>query len=107
MTRPTPLYARRTFASFACALVLLSGGARAQDGGLPEDVPRILRLPGDNYLMNQLAYAKLDDELKRLQGIERQHKGESWSLVVLVGMGVGLVIGVPVGVLLSNLSQPR
>jgi hypothetical protein len=61
-----------------------------------------LQLPGGSYLFNKPAFEKVDGELKRLQALERQHKDESWGIVLVVGLSVGLLVGVPTGVLLSQ-----
>lgn len=53
-----------------------------------------MQLPGGNYLFNETAFLKVDSEMKRLQGVEREHKGESWLGVLLVGMGTGALLGV-------------
>lgn len=56
---------------------------------------------------NAPAEQKLDDELKRLQGVERSHKAESWMTVVLVSSGVGLVVGsVIAGVVVGLVKSP-
>lgn len=64
----------------------------AADAGVPGDAPRVMRLPGNNYLFNEPAYAQVDSELRRLQALEREHKGESWLGVLLVGMGTGALM---------------
>ena len=78
-------FRRRTLAFFLP--VILAASARAED-----DAPRVMKLPGDSYMLNGPAFRKLDDELKRLQAVEREHKGESWLGVFLVGAGTGALI---------------
>ena len=83
----------------SCVLVSLPGVARAQDGGVP-DAPLAVRTD-TGLLLNPAAEKALDDELKRLQGVERQHKNESWFKVVAVSAGVGLILGVAGGIALG------
>lgn len=71
---------------------LILAAVLAADGGV--DAPRVMQLPGGNYLFNEAAFLKVDSEMKRLQGVEREHKGESWLGVLLVGMGTGALLGV-------------
>ena len=89
----------RTLAATACLLVSLPGVARGQDGGLP-DAPLARRLDC-GLCLNEPAEKALDNELKRLQGVERQHKEESWVKVVLVSGAVGVVAGIALGVALG------
>lgn len=75
------------------ALILVA--LLAADAGVPEDAPveaRVMRLPGNNYLFNEPAFVQVDSELRRLQALEREHKGESWLGVLLVGMGTGALM---------------
>jgi hypothetical protein len=120
MTRHNVLSSRRTLAPVALALALLSLNASASDGGIPDvavrkplspdlrgtyggdDAPRIVQLSQGTYLFNKPAFDKVDGEMKRLQGVEREHKAESWGLVLVVGLSVGLLVGVPTGLLLSE-----
>ena len=84
--------ASRTLALLlSCALAATPGLARAQDGGL-SDAPLARRLDC-GLCLNAPAEKKLDDEVKRLQGVEREHKAESWLGVVLVSVLVGLTLG--------------
>lgn len=84
--------ASRTLALLlSCALAATPGLARAQDGGLP-DAPLARRLDC-GLCLNAPAEKALDDEVKRLQGVEREHKAESWLGVVLVSVLVGLTLG--------------
>jgi hypothetical protein len=61
------------------------------------DAPRIIRLDDGSLHVNQPAAKALDDELKRLQGVERVHSAESWVQVVAVSLLMGLLIGAGVG----------
>lgn len=100
---PSP-FRRRTLGLLVSALVLVATPARAQeagDAGVPEDAPSIIHRLDGNYLFNPPAYTLLDRELKRLQAVEAAHKAEpSWSIPVLLGMGVGLTVGLVVGLVL-------
>lgn len=79
------------------ALVLLAPSeARATDGGVL-DPPRAITLENGSLLVNPQGVKALDDELKRLQGVERAHQEESWFKVVVVSVGVGILLGVGVG----------
>jgi hypothetical protein len=69
--------------------------AFAQDAGV-SDRPTAVRLDS-GLLLSPPAEKKLDDELKRLQEVERQHRSESWVTVVMVSSAVGLVTGFLVG----------
>lgn len=85
--------ASRTLALLlSCALAATPGLARAQDGGLPDDAPLARRLDC-GLCLNAPAEKALDDEVKRLQGVEREHKAESWLSVVLVSVLVGFTVG--------------
>jgi hypothetical protein len=67
------------------------------------DAPKVVKLPGDNYLFNKPAFAKVDDELKRLQAVERAHLGEpQWYVPVLVGLGVGTLAGLVTGLVVRS-----
>lgn len=84
--------ASRTLALLlSCALAATPGLARAQDGGL-SDAPLARRLDC-GLCLNAPAEKKLDDEVKRLQGVEREHKDESWLSVVLVSVALGALAG--------------
>jgi hypothetical protein len=105
--RPSLPFRARTLACLlSCALVALPGVARAQDGGVPEDAPRIVKLESGHYDVNGPAFKALDDEMVRLQGVERQHKSESWVKVVLIAGAVGLAAGLAAGVIVG-VSIPR
>lgn len=89
----------RTFMSFflAFTLVLIPHPARGegQDGG-STDAPRIVRLEG-SYLVNDAAFRAIDIEVQRLQQVERNHRAESWSQIVIISVLVGLALGIPIG----------
>ena len=86
--------ARDVLTAASLVLCLLALPAHAQDGGVVLDAPRVLKQSDGTYLFNQAAFTKVDSELKRLQQVERVHKGEpSWAQPVLVGMLVGFVFG--------------
>ena len=96
----------RTLACFlSCALVATPWVARAQDGGV--DAPRAVRLlPGQslNYptlALNEPAEVAVDAELKRLQSLERAHKAESWTGVLITGGVVGVLLGIAAGVVIG------
>ena len=55
--------------------------------------PRVTLLASGDYLVPQAAFAAVDAEMKRLQAVEKAHKGESWLTAILVSAGVGLVVG--------------
>lgn len=88
----------RTFMSFFLAFTLvlspLPARGEGQDGGT--DAPRIVRLEG-SYLVNEVAFRAIDIEVQRLQQVERNHKAESWSQIVIISVLVGLALGVPIG----------
>lgn len=83
----------------ASALVLCLGSpAKAQDGGVVLDAPRVVKLTNGHYDFNAAAFSAVDEEMKRLQAQERAHKAEpAWSTPVLVGMVVGLTVGSVLG----------
>lgn len=81
---------RRTLA----VVLLLSAPVSAQDAGVVLDAPLAEKYPDGSLLFNPPGAKALDAELKRLQGVERLHKGESWITVVAISSGVGLVVGV-------------
>ena len=86
--------------TLACVLVLgLSTPlhARAEDGGVPSDALVATRLPNGSLLINPSAEKRLDDEMQRLQSVERTHKAESWATVVLISVGIGLLAGAAAG----------
>lgn len=95
---------RKTLACLlSVALALIPVRAGATDGGVPaSDAPLALRTTC-GLCLNPPAEKVLDDELKRLQGVERTHNAENWLGVVgtslLVGLTVGLAAGVAVGLL--------
>ena len=106
--RPSIPFGVRTLACLlSCALVALPGVARAQDGGVAaEDAPRIVKLENGHYDVNDPAFRALDGEMVRLQGVEREHKAESWVKVVLIAGAVGLAAGLAAGVIVG-VSIPR
>lgn len=62
------------------------------------DAPRILKMPSGHYDFNPAAFKRVDDELKRLQQLERVHLAEpQWFIPVIVGAVTGLVVGVLTG----------
>lgn len=83
----------------ASALVLcLSLQARAQDGGVVLDAPRVVKLTNGHYDFNAAAFLAVDAEMRRLQAQERAHKAEpAWYTPVLVGLSVGLTMGLLLG----------
>lgn len=81
---------RRTLA----LVVVLALPASAQDAGIVLDAPLAERYADGSLLFNPAGAKTLDLELKRLQGVERLHKGESWITVVAISSGVGVVVGV-------------
>lgn len=111
----------RTLAVAACALVLLSSGiARAQDGGIPDipvadddapKKPKIVEYANGVRCMNEPAWLTIDNEVSRLQKVEEKHKGESWTGVLLTGALVGLLVGVAagtaVGVAIGRANAPK
>lgn len=91
--------ARRTLAF----LLVIALPAFAQDAGV-SDAPMAVRLDNGSLLLNPPAEKALDDEMKRLQGVERTHKAESWTTVVLVSSGVGLVVGAAIAAVVTGLA---
>ena len=89
------LLKRRTLSLIA--VLGLSFTARAQDGGVLEE-PKVIILPDSTYLFNQRAFDVTNAEMKRLQGVERQHKAEQWATPVLIGIAVGFVAGAALAV---------
>lgn len=59
-----------------------------------QDAPLAERLSDGSLKFNPTGAQVLENELKRLQGVERLHKGESWIPVVAISSGVGVVVGV-------------
>lgn len=55
--------------------------------------PAITKLPTGDYLVPAAAFVLIDNEMKRLQALEAQHRSESWVNVVLVSSLAGLVVG--------------
>lgn len=84
--------ARRTLVLFLCLAV----PAFAQDAGV-SDAPIATRLESGHLDLNPAAEKHLDDEMKRLQQMERNHRSESWLTVVLVAVGAGLLVGAAAG----------
>lgn len=97
------------------ALCVYTLDARAQDAGVP-DVPAAVHVPQgstiktpegyvyaapDGYFFPKRTYVKMDDEVKRLQRVERIHNDEGgpWLQVLLalvIGAGVGAGVAVAV-----------
>ena len=113
-------FSARTLAVAACALVLLSSGiARAQDGGIPDipvaddapKKPKIVEYANGVRCMNEPAWLTIDNEVSRLQKVEEKHKGEIWTGVLLTGALVGLLVGVAagtaVGVAIGRANAPK
>lgn len=58
------------------------------------DAPRVVKLTNGHYDFNPPAFNAVDAELKRLQQVERVHKGEpAWATPVVVGLLTGIVLG--------------
>lgn len=70
--------------------------AEGEDGGT--EPAKIIRLPSNQYLVNEAAFKAIDFEVSRLQQVERNHKAESWLQVVLLSALVGLILGIPTGI---------
>ena len=82
--------------SLLVAILLLTVPCYGQDAGV--DAPTATRLQNGSVLLNPPAFTKLDDELKRLQQVEREHKAEPpWVIPVLIGGAVGLALGAVAG----------
>ena len=60
---------------------------------LPSDAPVAQKMSDGSVLLSPTAAKAIDDELKRLQGVERQHKAEQWAPVILISVGVGILLG--------------
>lgn len=90
--------AARTRATLVALALVFPSFARAEsDGGVVLDAPRVLKLTNGHYDFNPAAFAKVDDELKRLQQLERTHKQEpSWATPVIVGLVLGVLVAAPV-----------
>lgn len=84
------------------ALLLLLGPtlARAEDGGV-SDAPVVTILPGPVYQFNERAFTLTNEEMKRLQGVERQHLAERAWVPVVVGLAVGVTLGLVGGVVIG------
>ncbi len=83
--------------------------AFASNAALPNDAPKAETQPDGSVLLNPQAAKAVDDELRRLQGVERQHKAEQWAPVVLISVGLGILIGaaaVGVPVAIAAASKP-
>ena len=92
---------------FVVTAVLLS--AIASNAALPTDAPRAEKQIDGSVLLNPPAAKAVDDELRRLQGVERQHKAEQWAPVILISVGLGILIGaavVGVPVAIATASKP-
>lgn len=99
-----PFSGHRTRACvLALALVVpsLATSARAEDLPTPTDAPRARLLPSGDVLMNKKAWDLADNEMKRLQAVERDHKNEqkpNFLPAFFIGAGLGLLIGAAVAV---------
>lgn len=103
MTLTNKIYKRRTL---SLIFVLgLSFAARAQDVGVlqPVEDPKVTILPDSTYLFNKRAFEVTNAEMKRLQGVERQHKAENAFIPVLIGLGVGTAVGLTTGIVIGYL----
>lgn len=96
--------AARTLATLVALVLVFPSFARAEsDGGVVLDAPRVLKLPNGHFDFNPAAFAKVDDELKRLQQLERVHKQEpSWATPLILGMVLGVVVAIPATWLASS-----
>ena len=94
-----PVTPRSFLSARICAslvLLLAASPAWAQDGGVVFDAPRVLKLPSGHYDFNPAAFAKVDDDLKRLQQLERVHRAEpSWATPLILGVVMGVVVAAP------------
>ena len=72
----------------------------------PPDAPRIVQLKSGDYLVSPQAFEAIDSEMKRLQKVEREHKGEQWVTTVLVSSGVGLLVGAVVSGIVVAVAKP-
>lgn len=106
-----PVTPRSFLSARICAslvLLLAASPARAQDGGVVSDAPRVVKLPTGHYDFNPAAFAKVDDELKRLQQLERVHKAEpSWATPLILGVVLGVVVAVPTTWLVVSVAKPN
>lgn len=73
-----------------CCALLAGLVSRAE---LPKDAPVAQKMSDGSVLLSPTAAKAIDDELKRLQGVERQHKAEQWAPVILISVGVGILLG--------------
>lgn len=83
--------------SLTLAFILTAQQVVAQ----PADAPVVTILPGDRYEFNKAAFDATDAEMKRLQGVERQHRSENWVPLFLIAVSLGVVTGVAVAVPLT------
>ncbi len=102
----TNFFKRRTFSLIA--VLGLSFAARAQDGGVlePLEEPKVTILPDSTYLFNKRAFEVTNEEMKRLQGVERLHKSENALIPILIGLGVGTAVGVTTGIVIGFVVRP-
>lgn len=84
--------------ALALLIVLSASSVRAEEDALPDDAPKVVILQNGDYLFNKRAFDATNDEMKRLQGVERQHKAEQWATPVIIGMAVGLLAGIAIAV---------
>lgn len=54
--------------------------------------PEILRQPNGDFLVSKMAFTLIDDELRRLQRLEREHKAEKWWPGVAISATVGFLL---------------
>ena len=87
------------------ACLVLALPAFAQDAGVA-DAPLAVRMESGHLDLNPAAESRINDELMRLQGVERLHKAEKWLPVVMVSTGVGVAVGVAVTLAVMLLAKP-
>lgn len=96
-------FACRTLALFL-SIALIRPAFAAEP--LKSDRPTAERMES-GLLLSPAAEKKLDDELKRLQAIEAEHRSESWVKVVLVSAAVGLLVGAATGASVALAVAPK
>lgn len=89
----------KRFAVIVLTVALLAPApAYAQsDGGT--DLPKVVHLKAGGYLLSELAWSRLDAEMRRLQTVEYNHKRESWQGIVGTSAMVGLLVGATLAIL--------
>ena len=90
----------------AILLVASISPAFAQDAGV-SDAPLAVRMENGHLDLSPAAESRINDEMVRLQGVERLHKAEKWLPVVMVSTGVGVAVGVAVTVAVMLLGAPK